>query len=54
MKVDVEEKASVTDAQRRLLESHYGLQPHLDLRARMSRGEPLAVGPPVRLSSGMT
>jgi cytochrome c peroxidase len=54
MKADVAEKASVTDAQRRLLESRYDLQPRPDPSARMSRGKPLAVGPTARLNSGLT
>ena len=47
-------KAGVMDAQRRLLESRYNLQPQLDPSAKMSRGKPLAVGPVAKLVQGMT
>src|SRR5690348_1140019 len=44
-------KAGVMDAQRRLLESRYILQPQMDPSAKMSRGKPLAVGPVARLAA---
>jgi len=49
MKAEAAEKANVTQAQRRLLETRYNLMPKLDPSARMSRGKPLAVGPTARL-----
>jgi hypothetical protein len=42
-------KPAVMEAQRRLLEQRYILQPKLDPAAKMSRGKPLAVGPTARL-----
>ena len=54
MKADVAEKQAVTDAQRRLLESRYDLQPRLDPTVRMSRGKPVAVGPTAKLAAGLT
>jgi cytochrome c peroxidase len=46
-------KPQVMDAQRKLLEARYDLQPKLDPQARMSRGKPLCVGPTVRLGAGL-
>ena len=46
-------KPRVMEAQRRLLESRYNLQPKLDPVAKMSRGKPLAVGPTARLADGL-
>lgn len=40
--------------QRTLLESRYNLAPKFDAAATMSRGKPIAVGPTVKLPSGMT
>src|SRR4029434_1558848 len=54
MKADVAEKQAVTDAQRRLLESRYDLQPRLDPTVRMSRAKPVAVGPTAKLAAGLT
>ena len=54
MKALAAAKAGVMDAQRRLLESRYNLQPQLDHSAKMSRGKPLAVGPTAKLAQGMT
>ncbi len=54
MKKDVAEKASVNEAQRRLLNDRYDLKPKLDPTAKMSRGKPLAVGPTARLRGGVT
>jgi cytochrome c peroxidase len=54
MKADVGEKQAVADAQRRLLESRYDLQPRLDPTVRMSRGKPVAVGPTAKLAAGLT
>jgi cytochrome c peroxidase len=53
MKKDMAEKARVTDAQRKLLESRYNLNAKLDPEAKMSRGKPLCVGPTARLGDGM-
>lgn len=47
-------KSGVMDAQKKLLEQRYNLTVKPDPEARMSRGKPLAVGPTVRLSAGMT
>jgi cytochrome c peroxidase len=47
-------KPAVMDAQRKLLESRYNLEPKLDPEAKMSRGKPLAVGPTARLGAGVT
>jgi cytochrome c peroxidase len=54
MKALAAAKAGVMDAQRRLLESRYNLQPQLDPSAKMSRGKPLTVGPTAKLAQGMT
>lgn len=48
------DKPRVMDAQRKLLESRYNLQPKLDPTAKMSRGKPLPVGPTARLPQGIT
>jgi hypothetical protein len=45
---------AVMEAQRRLLERRYSLQPKLDPEAKMSRGKPLVVGPTARLPEGVT
>jgi cytochrome c peroxidase len=47
-------KPKVMEAQRKLLESRFTLQPKLDPEAKMSRGKPLPVGPVAKLSQGMT
>jgi cytochrome c peroxidase len=54
MKADMTEKQAVMDAQRRLLEGRYDLQPRLDPTVRMSRGKPIAVGPTAKLAAGLT
>ncbi|HKX26284.1 MAG TPA: cytochrome B6, partial [Blastocatellia bacterium] len=54
MKEDVAAKAGVMEAQRRLLEKRYNLQPKLDPEAKMSRGKPLPVGPTARLAGGLS
>jgi cytochrome c peroxidase len=54
MKQLMANRPKVMQAQRELLESRYDLTPKLDPEAKMSRGKPLAVGPTVRLKSGMT
>ncbi len=54
MQADIAGKPAVTAAQRRLLESRYDLTPRLDPAAKMSRGNPLAVGPTARLASGIS
>lgn len=43
------DKPRVMEAQRKLLESRYNLQPRLDPQAKMSRGKPLVVGPTAKL-----
>jgi hypothetical protein len=47
-------KPGVMDAQQKLLEHRYNLQPKFDSEAKMSRGKPLAVGPTARLAQGVT
>jgi cytochrome c peroxidase len=47
-------KPKVMEAQRKLLESRYNLQPKLDPQAKMSRGKPLPLGPTAKLAQGMT
>ena len=54
MKKEIANKPAVMEAQRRLLERRYQLQPKLDPVTKMSRGKPLAVGPTARLTDGMT
>jgi cytochrome c peroxidase len=53
-KQESEGKAKVMSEQRKLLESRYDLKAHLDAKATMFRGKPLAVGPTARLAKGMT
>ena len=53
MREDVAAKSKVMEAQRRLLESRYILQPKLDPEAKMSRSKPLPVGPTARLARGL-
>src|SRR2546423_4408988 len=45
-------KPAVMDAQRKLLEHRYNLEPKLDPQAKMSRGKPLVMGPTARLPKG--
>jgi len=54
MQKDIADKPKVMDAQRKLLESRYDLNPKLDPAAKMSRGKPLPVGPTARLKEGTT
>jgi cytochrome c peroxidase len=54
MKKELANKPAIMEAQRRLLERRYQLQPKVDPTAKMSRGKPLAVGPTARLSAGTT
>jgi cytochrome c peroxidase len=54
MKADIDAKAGVMAAQRKLLEGRYDLTPRQDPSARMSRGKPVPVGPTARLGNGMT
>jgi cytochrome c peroxidase len=54
MKLEIANKPKVMEAQRKLLESRYVLQPKLDPSAKMSRGKPLPVGPTARLAQGLT
>jgi cytochrome c peroxidase len=45
-------RASVTAAQRKLLESRYNLQPRFEQQVTMSRGKPVPVGPTAKLHGG--
>jgi cytochrome c peroxidase len=54
MQKDIADKTKVMEAQRKLLESRYDLNPKLDPTAKMSRGKPLPVGPTARLKQGAT
>ena len=54
MQKDIADKPKVMEAQRKLLESRYDLNPRLDPAAKMSRGKPLPVGPTARLKEGAT
>jgi cytochrome c peroxidase len=54
MKKETANKPAVMEAQKRLLERRYQLEPKLDPTAKMSRGKPLPVGPTAKLASGMT
>ncbi|HJU04030.1 MAG TPA: hypothetical protein VJ692_02685 [Nitrospiraceae bacterium] len=54
MKKDIADKPKVMEAQRKLLERRYHLEPKLDPEVKMSRGKPLPVGPTARLPKGMT
>lgn len=54
MKQDIANKPAVMEAQRKLLERRYHLEPKLDPEAKMSRGKPLPIGPTARLPEGMT
>jgi cytochrome c peroxidase len=49
MQSESEARPQVMEAQRRLLELRYDLEPRLDPEAKMSRGKPLPVGPTARL-----
>lgn len=53
MEADVALKPKLMEAQRKLLESRYNLEPKLDPEAKMSRGKPLPVGPTARLPEGL-
>jgi cytochrome c peroxidase len=53
MKADIAAKPKVMEAQRKLLESRYNLNPKLDPQAKMSRGKPLPVGPTAKLGKGL-
>jgi cytochrome c peroxidase len=52
-KQDMADKPKVMEAQRKLLESRYNLQPKLDPNVKMSRGKPVPIGPTARLKDGM-
>jgi cytochrome c peroxidase len=54
VKMETAAKPKVMEAQRKLLESRYNLEPKLDPQAKMSRGKPLPVGPTARLAQGLT
>jgi cytochrome c peroxidase len=49
MQTESQARPQVMEAQRRLLELRYDLEPRLDPEAKMSRGKPLPVGPTARL-----
>ncbi|HEY2893914.1 MAG TPA: cytochrome B6 [Pirellulales bacterium] len=51
-KADIEMKPKVMEAQRKLLESRYNLQPKFDDNLKMTRGKPIAIGPTARLAKG--
>ncbi|MEX2120945.1 MAG: cytochrome B6 [Pirellulales bacterium] len=53
MQADVEAKPQVMEAQRRLLEQRYNLEPRLDPEVTMSRGKPIPIGPTARLREGL-
>lgn len=54
MAKEVANKPTIMDAQRKLLEGRYNLEPKLDPQAKMSRGKPLVVGPTAKLPQGLT
>jgi cytochrome c peroxidase len=54
MQADVDARPGIMEAQRRLLETRYDLQPKLDPEVKMTRGKPVAVGPTAKLASGWT
>ncbi|MGI8746522.1 MAG: cytochrome B6 [Bryobacteraceae bacterium] len=54
MKKEIANKPTIMEAQRKLLERRYNLDPKLDPQAKMSRGKALAAGPTARLPQGMT
>lgn len=53
MKADIEAKPKVMEAQRKLLEARYNLQPKTDPNIKMSRGKPQPLGPTARLKDGL-
>jgi cytochrome c peroxidase len=54
MMADKQARAGIMEAQRKLLESRYILEPKLDPEVKMSRGKPVPVGPTARLKDGVT
>lgn len=54
MKKESEAKPKVTEAQRKLLEARYNLEPKFDPNVKMSRGKPVCTGPTARLAAGTT
>jgi cytochrome c peroxidase len=54
MQADKAAKASIMDAQQKLLASRYNLEPKFDPAVKMSRGKPVPLGPTARLSKGVT
>ena len=54
MTADKHDKPAIMDAQRKLLESRYNLQPRAHPTARMSRGKPVPMGPTAKLKEGFT
>src|SRR4051812_805863 len=54
MKQDVADKPKVMDAQKKLLESRYVLEPKTDPAVKMSRGKLVPIGPTAKLAQGAT
>ncbi|WP_395746112.1 cytochrome B6 [Prosthecobacter sp.] len=54
MTADKHDKAAIMDAQKKLLESRYNLQPKAHPTEKMSRGKPVPMGPTARLKDGKT
>ncbi len=54
MKQDVADKPKVMEAQKKLLESRYNLEPKLDPELKMTRGKSIVVGPTAKLQQGKT
>jgi cytochrome c peroxidase len=54
MKKESGAKPKVMDAQRKLLESRYDLNPKFDEKVKMARSKPICVGPTAKLANGMT
>jgi cytochrome c peroxidase len=54
MKQDVADKPKVMEAQKKLLEARYNLEPKYDPEVKMSRGKPVPIGPTARLPQGTT
>ena len=54
MKADIADRPKVMRTQRELLMRRYDLTPRLDKEAKMSRGKPLAVGPPRGSAGGLS
>ncbi len=52
MTADKKDKPAIMDAQRKLLESRYNLEPKAHPEVNMSRGKPVPVGPTAKLKEG--